>query len=60
MRYEAKNKYFKKIATSIGNFKNIGKTDASRHQRYMCYRMTCTEHFFGVETVYGVGKLIFG
>ena len=55
MRYEAKNKYFKEIAT-IGNFKNIGKTVSSRHQRYMCYRMTCTDNFLGGETTYGVGK----
>ena len=58
MRYEAKNKYFKEIATTIGNFKNIGKTVSSRHQRYMCYRMTCTDNFLGGETTYGVGKSI--
>lgn len=55
MRYEAKNKYFKKIAVSLGNFKNIGKTVATRHQRYMCYKTTCGT-FFGENTAYGSGN----
>ena len=33
MRYEAKHKYFKGIANVIGNFKNVEKTVAFRHQR---------------------------
>ncbi len=57
MRYEAKNKYFKRTASCIGNFKNIEKTVASRHQRYMCYKMTCSTNFLGGNVVIGVGKL---
>ena len=57
MRYEAKNKYFKRIASTIGNFKKE-KTVASRHQRYMCYKMSCTLNILGGDTKYGVGKLI--
>ena len=57
MRYEAKNKYFKKIGTYIGNFKNLEKTVAFRHQRFMCHKMTCTTNFLGGDTVYGVSKL---
>lgn len=37
MRFEAKHRYFKQVAKVIGNFKNIAKTLAYRHQRRMCY-----------------------
>lgn len=40
MRYEAKHQYFKRWATIMGNFKNIAKTLAMHHQRYMCYHQT--------------------
>lgn len=56
MRYEAKHKYFKKIAQILGNFKNIEKTVATRHQRHMCYKMACTMHFLGGENQYGPGS----
>ena len=39
MRYEAKHSYFKRMAGLLGNFKNIPKTLAQRHQQYMCYQM---------------------
>ena len=55
MRYEARHKYFKKIAQILGNFKNIEKTVAGRHQRYMCYKMTCTTHFLRSENEYSPG-----
>lgn len=58
MRYEAKNKYFKKISEVIGNFKNIEKPVSTRHQRAMCHKMTCCTNFLGGETAYGKG--IFG
>lgn len=54
MRYEAKHKYFKRIANVIGNFKNVEKTVAFRHQRMMCYKMTC-ESFIEGNAAYGVG-----
>ncbi|XP_065884437.1 uncharacterized protein [Dysidea avara] len=53
MRYEAKHKYFKKTAQNLGNFTNIGKTVATRHQRYMCYKMTCSTNFLGADIAYG-------
>ena len=57
MRYEAKNKYFKKIAGVLGNFKNIQKSVAFRHQRNMCHKMTCTHNFLeGTAAQYGNGK----
>ena len=39
MRFEAKHSYFKHIARVIGNFKNIPKTMALRHQHFMCYQL---------------------
>lgn len=56
MRYEAKNKYFKKIAGVLGNFKNIEKTVAHRHQRAMCHKMTCTPNFLDGGVAYGSGE----
>jgi len=56
MRYEGKHKYFKKMAQTIGNFKNIAKTVAVRHQRFMCYKLTCCLQFLGVPNTYGAGN----
>ena len=39
MRYESKHSYFKNLARVVGNFKNILKTLAVRHQRYVCLLM---------------------
>ena len=58
MRYEAKNKYFKKIAEIIGNFKNIAKTVALHHQRSMCHKMTCSLNFLGNKFAFGNGKQV--
>ena len=55
MRYEARHKYFKKMGQIIGNFKNIEKTVACRHQRHMCYKMTCSNHFLGGKSDFGPG-----
>ena len=45
MRYESKHRYFKQIAKVVGNFKNISKTLAFRHQRSMCYILSCPDRF---------------
>ena len=58
MRYETKHKYFKKIAMLIGNFKNVEKTVAYRHQRAMCHKMTCCTHFLGGNTAYGTCEFV--
>lgn len=55
MRYESKNKYFKSIAVTLGNFINVEKTVATRHQRFMCYKMECSNNFLGGDTSYGCG-----
>ena len=57
MRFEAKHKYFKKMAQTLGNFTNIAKSLANRHQRYMCYKMTCSVQFLKVPDTYGPGLL---
>ena len=54
MRYESKHKYFKKMAQTLGNFINLPKTVANRHQRYMCYKLTCSTNFIQ-EDVLGPG-----
>jgi len=56
MRFEGKHKYFKKIAQTLGNFKNIAKTVATRHQRYMCYKLTCCQ-FLEESNIHGSGIL---
>ena len=59
MRFEAKHSYFKRIAGVVRNFKNIEKTIASRHQRYMCYKMTCSTDFLCKDPAYGPGKFMY-
>ena len=39
MRYYAKHHYFKRLATTIGNFINIPYTLAKRHQEGLCHRL---------------------
>jgi len=45
----------RKLPRILGNFINIGKTVATRHQRYMCYKMTCSTNFLGEDTAFGTG-----
>ena len=56
MRYEAKNNYFKQIAHVVGNFKNIAKTVAIRHQRLSCYYLLDDNLFLGNDITTGKGK----
>ena len=44
------------MVQTIGNFKNIAKTVAVRHQRFMCYKLTCCLQFLGVPNTYGAGN----
>ena len=43
MRFEAKHRYFKRLATYIGNYKNVAYTLATRHQGQQCYLMNVSE-----------------
>lgn len=56
MRYEAKHHYFKKIARTIGNFKNIAKSVAFRHQRHICYVLSEPDMFLKDRIELGRGQ----
>ncbi len=58
MRYEAKHSYFKKMAQVVHNFKNIHKSLAKHHQRFMCYRMADKSAYLTSRNVYGTGKYL--
>ena len=45
MRFEAKHLYFKKLASSIRRFKNIGYSLAKRHQLRQCWEMASSDFF---------------
>ena len=53
MRFKAKNSCFKRLAQSIGNFKNVCKTLAIRHQRLSCYNLALANdsNILGDETI---------
>ncbi len=44
MRFEAKHKYFKKLAFVGRNYKNIAKTLAKRHQLRQCWEFASVEY----------------
>jgi len=58
MRYEAKHRYFKRWATIMGNYKNISKTLALHHQRYICYQLADNSNnaFLNKLTTVGPGN----
>lgn len=55
MRFEAKHRYFKQLATAIGNYTNLPWTLAERHQSRQCYNL-CGIHK-PIECGAGVLKL---
>ena len=57
MRYEAKHRYFKRWCSIMGNFKNIAKTLANHHQKYLCYLLS-TNSFLSPTTSIGPGIII--
>ena len=57
MRYEAKHRYFKQLARVTGNFKNMPKTLAERHQHYMCYLLMEPSTYMKTQISYAGGKL---
>ena len=60
IRFEGKHRYFKQIAKVTGNFKNIAKTVAFRHQRYMTYHLSQPHNYLkqGVEVGPGMSSKI--
>lgn len=57
MRFEAKHNYFKNLVHKFHNFKNITKTLAEQHQRYMFYEWKCRTSSLLPEIESGKGDL---
>ncbi|XP_065893395.1 uncharacterized protein [Dysidea avara] len=58
LRFEAKHKYFKKIAQRLGNYINLPWTLANRHQMLQCFYHTSQKSLFEEETEVGPGSLV--
>lgn len=57
MRFEARHRYFKRMAQQLGNFINIAFTLAMRHQRLQChYQLSST--LSGEEIEVGPGESV--
>ncbi|KAK3739661.1 hypothetical protein QZH41_014201, partial [Actinostola sp. cb2023] len=54
IRFEAKHNFFKKLAITIGNFKNITLTLAKRHQQWLCYHLQTSPGHLGTFITKGV------
>lgn len=52
MRFESKHNYFKQC------FKNIPKTMAQRHPKFMCYHLNCENSPFTKETMVGPDSVV--
>ena len=57
MRYEAKNKYFKSLATRLGNFINLPYSLAMHHQQLQCY-YNLNKEVIGHELEVGPGDTV--
>ena len=55
MRYEAKHNYFKKLAQNTGNYINLSRTLAKRHQYLQCYYHLSGDAMFEKNTEIGPG-----
>lgn len=53
MRFEARHKYFKQLASKLGNFINITYTLASRHQQLQCYQHINSTSIQGEDIEFG-------
>ena len=58
MRFEAKYHYFKRLAKGLGNFKNLPKSLAIRHQRLQCYWLCEDGAYLKSGAEAGPGKLL--
>jgi hypothetical protein len=43
MRFEAKHQYFKSVVSALGNYVNVTKTMANRHQMRQCWEFTASD-----------------
>ena len=57
MRFEARHKYFKRLAVQLANFINIVFSLAMRHQRLQCYHQL-SNTLEGEELEIGPGTMI--
>ena len=57
-RFEAKHRYFKKLANVTGNFTNICFSLATRHQLYQCYLALNTTTLPGEKPEIGPGMSV--
>ena len=58
MRFEARHRYFKRLATQLGNFINVSYSLAMRHQRLKCYHNIENTTIEGEETEIGPCKSV--
>ena len=59
MRFEAKHNFFRRLSHIVGNFKNICKTMAYRHQWSVCDRMYSNEPLDESSLEVGSGTVVF-
>ncbi|XP_065658234.1 uncharacterized protein LOC136082740 [Hydra vulgaris] len=59
MCFEAKHLYFKKLASTIRNFKNIAYSLAKRHQLRQCWEIASLEYFHESEKTYSLCSITF-
>ena len=57
MRFESKHHYFKHIAQAMGNYINLPKSVAMRHQRYMCLMQSNCDEYLEDKVETGRGGL---
>ena len=57
-RFEAKHKYFKHLASIMGNFTNICFSLALRHQLHQCYLSLNKDSLPGEDIEIGPGNII--
>lgn len=58
MRFEARHKYFKKLASKLGNFINIIYTLAIRHQQLQCYQHISKTRLEGDDIDIGPSEIV--
>ena len=56
MRFEAKHRFFKRLAHIVCNFKNILKTLSYRHQMYLCYHIMSSKDVVERDLEVGPGS----
>ena len=58
MRFEARHRYFKRLASQLGNFVNVPHTLSMRHQQLQCYHRLDDSIFQPEELEVGPGETI--